>query len=596
MTRKNNIWISVILMGVLMAAMCCLWGCGQPKGIVAKVGSKKITTDQFKEFLATRFRGTVTPEQSPVEQRLEFLDQQIENELKLIDAYQQGFDTDEEAVKQGDQAAERVVLEELYNREILSKLISDEMIREFYEKQAEEVSVRHIMIQVSDKEDPIAVEVAKGKIDAIAIRLDAGEDFAKVATETSEDQTSAADGGNLGYFQWGRMVDEFQEVAFGLEVGEVSDPVLTSYGYHIIKQDDRRPVEGRKSFEESKDEIKMQVQRTLGEKLKDAAFEYIASLKEEQGVEIDTVVVDMALEKLNDKTVPDSEALFDRFTEEEKQLTVARYEGGVVTLDSVGKMIAARPSMRDFPDRKSLIDVVDGALMPQLLKDKAHKEGIYDLPNVKNTERESREALMIHKVEKAMVDDKLEITDEGMLVYFQEHESEYMNDPERTVREIFIYDDEDKANRIAEKAKAGEDFMALTKTYNEKKSTQSNEGIVGPFSAKRHGEVGKEAFKLENIGDIAGPIKIGRNFSIIKLQEILPSRQKTFGEAKNVVRSHQRRSMRKQLMEDWMDGIRKRNKVTIYEDVVRHLYPEDDMPEDVPETPDTEEPETKEGE
>ena len=103
MTRKNNIWITVILMGVLVAAMWCLWGCGQPKDVVAKVGSKKITVEQFKEFLATRFRGTVTPEQSPVEQRLDFLNQQIENELKLIDAYKQGFDKDEEAVKQGEQ-------------------------------------------------------------------------------------------------------------------------------------------------------------------------------------------------------------------------------------------------------------------------------------------------------------------------------------------------------------------------------------------------------------------------------------------------------------------------------------------------------------
>ncbi len=596
MTRKNNIWIIVILMGVLVAALWCLWGCGQPKDIVAKVGSKKITTEQFKEFLAGRYVGSVTPEQSPVEQRLEFLDQQIENELKLIDAYRQGFDQDEEAVKQGDQAAERVVLEELYNREILSQYISDEMIWEFYEKQAKEVSVRHIMVQVSDKEDPMAVEVAKGKIDAIVERLANGEDFAKLAEEKSEDQTSAKDGGNLGYFQWGRMVNEFQEVAFGLEVGEVSDPVLTEYGWHVIKLEERRPVENRKSFEESKEEIKRQVQQMMREELKEAALAYVEGLKEEQGVEVDTAVVDMALEKLNDKTIPDGEALFDRFTEEEKQLTVARYEGGVVTLDSVGKMIASQPSMREFPDRKSLTDVVDGALMPQLLKNKAHKEGIYDLSRVKNTERESREAKMIHKVEKAMVDDKLEITDEGMLVYFQEHESEYMNDPERTVREIFIYDDEDKANRVAAKAKAGEDFLELTKTYNEKKSTQSNDGIVGPFSAKRHRDVGKEAFKLGNIGDIAGPIKVGRNFSIIKLQEILPSRQKTFGEAKNVVRSHQRRSMRKQLMEDWMNGIRKRNKVKIYEDVVRHLYPEDDMPEEEPEAPGTEETETKEGE
>jgi foldase protein PrsA len=593
MTRKNNIWIIVILAGVLTAALWCLWGCGQPKDIVAKVGRKKITVEQFKEFLTTRFRGATGPEQSPLKQRLDLLEQQIDNELKLLDAYRQGFDKDEEAVQQGEQAAERVALEELYNKEILADHINEEMLREFYDKQGEEVSARHIMIQVSDKNDPMAVEIAKAKIDEIAEQLQAGADFVELATEKSEDQTTAKDGGNLGYFQWGRMVDEFQEAAFALKVGEISEPVLTNYGWHIIMLEDRRPVENRKPYEESKDELKMQVQRMIGEELRDAATEYIEKLKQEQSIVVDTAVVDMVLDKLNDKTIPDGEALFDRFTDEEKQQKIAEYDGGVVTLDSVGKMIASRPSMREFPDRKSLTDVVDGILVPQMLKDEARREGIYDLPRVKKTAQEAREALMVRNVEKAMVDDKIDVTDEGLMAYFEDHQAQYMTDPERTVREIFIYDNEDKANMVARKAKAGEDFLALCKKYNEKKSTQATDGIFGPFSVKRHGDVGKETFKLQNIGDIAGPIKIGRNYSIIQLQEILPARQKTFGEAKNVVRSHMRRDMRKQLMEEWMNDIRSRNKVVVYEDVVAHLYPEDDMPAD---TPEPIEPETKEGE
>ena len=71
---------------------------------------------------------------------------------------------------------------------------------------------------------------------AIAERLKSGEKFGKLAKELSIDSGSAKKDGNLGYFTKGMMVKPFEETAFKLEVGEVSDPVKTDFGYHIIKR------------------------------------------------------------------------------------------------------------------------------------------------------------------------------------------------------------------------------------------------------------------------------------------------------------------------------------------------------------------------
>jgi hypothetical protein len=84
---------------------------------------------------------------------------------------------------------------------------------------------------------------AKEKITSIKDSLDNGEDFETIATNESQDPVSAQIGGDLGYFQRGLMVKEFEEAAFNLEKGQISDIIRTDFGYHIIKQEDKRTSE-----------------------------------------------------------------------------------------------------------------------------------------------------------------------------------------------------------------------------------------------------------------------------------------------------------------------------------------------------------------
>jgi peptidyl-prolyl cis-trans isomerase C len=122
---------------------------------------------------------------------------------------------------------------------------TDAEIREFYDKnpsnfqQKEAVRASHILILVDEKADAAAKQKARATIDAVLKRAKAGEDFAALAREHSQDG-SAAQGGDLGFFGRGRMVPAFDQVAFSLKPGDISDVVTTQFGYHVIKVAEQR--------------------------------------------------------------------------------------------------------------------------------------------------------------------------------------------------------------------------------------------------------------------------------------------------------------------------------------------------------------------
>jgi peptidyl-prolyl cis-trans isomerase C len=104
----------------------------------------------------------------------------------------------------------------------------------------QEVRARHILFRVADPSDQAASKAAEDKVKNTIERIKKGEDFAKLASVLTEDPSGKQDGGDLGYFTKDQMVPEFSEVAFGLDKGQISGPVKTQFGWHVLKVEDKR--------------------------------------------------------------------------------------------------------------------------------------------------------------------------------------------------------------------------------------------------------------------------------------------------------------------------------------------------------------------
>ncbi|NOX62853.1 MAG: hypothetical protein GXP42_13045 [Chloroflexi bacterium] len=115
-----------------------------------------------------------------------------------------------------------------------------------YETTEEQVRARHILVRIPPESEDMTAEEAEAealaKIEEARARIEGGEPFEDVAKEMSDDPGSAEQGGDLGWFGRGRMVAEFEDVAFSLEPGQLSEPVKTPFGYHIIEVLEKDPA------------------------------------------------------------------------------------------------------------------------------------------------------------------------------------------------------------------------------------------------------------------------------------------------------------------------------------------------------------------
>lgn len=228
----------------MLCAVLALVGC-QPKlqPSASSTNETLFTVDNSINVMADEFiymyeKNNFSNKQANTnEDILSYLDLYKIFKLKIIEAQSLGMDTTDAFKKEFSKYRDQ--LTENY---LSSNKITDSLIREAYDRYTREVKASHILIKVAPHED---TTMAYNKIMNARERIIDGEDFEIVAKEVSEDPSAKTNGGDLGYFTSMQMVYPFETAAYNTAIGELSNPVKTQFGYHIIKVFDRRPSQGK---------------------------------------------------------------------------------------------------------------------------------------------------------------------------------------------------------------------------------------------------------------------------------------------------------------------------------------------------------------
>jgi peptidyl-prolyl cis-trans isomerase C len=229
--------------------------------VIAEVGDEKILFGDLNNLIRM-MPPSYQAMFSNVEQMNKLLERQIDNMLFAQEARRLKVDENPDVRYKLEEFTKGILtqalIEETVNKNIT---VTDEEIGEYYKNNIsefevpEKVKVSHILIAIdSDASENVKAEKKK-QAEQILYKAQAGENFAELAQQFSEDSATKKRGGVLGFFPRGSKSSEIEEVAFNLKKGEVSDIVLTDKGYHIIKLLDKK--EGTtKSLDDSRKKIK----------------------------------------------------------------------------------------------------------------------------------------------------------------------------------------------------------------------------------------------------------------------------------------------------------------------------------------------------
>jgi len=243
---------------------------------IIKLGNDSIKNSEVLDIWKGLFPGGAAPDFNGFDEniRLNVLRGVVSERLVYQQALKDGFDKNEE-VKKRLAALEKQVIMQAFIEKKATSLVTDKELKAAYDakvadmKNEEEVRARHILVGTEEE--------AK----AIVAQLQKGEDFEKIAKDKSTDKGSGTNGGDLGWFSKEKMVPEFADAAFKLKKGEVSAPVKTAFGWHVIRLEDRRAMQAD-SFDDMKEGLKAElsnkaVQNYVESLLKNADIKYFGT-------------------------------------------------------------------------------------------------------------------------------------------------------------------------------------------------------------------------------------------------------------------------------------------------------------------------------
>jgi len=202
------------------------------KNVLLTINSNPVYSSDFTKVFNKNLDLVVEESQKNV---AGYLDLFIDYKLKITEAYAQELDKNQQYIKEFKKYEDQLAKKYIYDKRVVSKLVE-----EAYDRSLEEINAEHILVLSNLNDSPNDTLKAYNKIKEAHVKALKGENFTSLVIEYSEEPGAKKSKGKLGYFTAFQMVYPFENTAYNTNVGEISQITRTSFGYHIIKINDRR--------------------------------------------------------------------------------------------------------------------------------------------------------------------------------------------------------------------------------------------------------------------------------------------------------------------------------------------------------------------
>ena len=421
------------------------------------------------------------------------------------------------------------------------------------------IRASHILISFMNNDGVVDSAAAYATMDSVLSELKAGKDFGEVAMKYSDDTGTKDKGGDLGFFERRMMVQEFDEAAFNLEVGEISPVIKTNFGLHVIKLIEKQSYP---TFEAEKENLKNLLKRSRYNEL---YAEFLEDYKKEFNFTLNENVIQQMI-GYNDSTIIGGEM---KGAEVFGEKPVYSFANNVTTAN---QFYSKLKTDSEFTGKKFTPDFINRAVKKyseqELLEEKAM--------TLENTDKQFADlmndyqnGIFIFKLQEEEVWNKVKIDSVKLYEFYQKNMENYKWDDRVAYTEIYARKDS-VIKHYYDMLKNGENFDTLA-AKTERAQMKDKKGRYD-LQTVGSTEFSKVVNNLANVGDYSEPVPNPGGFSILRLDVRDPARLKTFEEAKAEVSGAFQEYESKRLENEYIDSLKKRYSPVINYDELRKAY------------------------
>lgn len=264
----------IINLGLAMTAIAMLSACSDDSDVVATVNDRDVSRATIEAYIKYK--------NIPLE-KSDLVKKEVKNYLYktgLADAVLQQNALDQASIEVEIEEFRKQMLLSRYFEKFLAEKVNEQAVRNFYASnqeryQSKKAHVAHILLRTNQKMSEQERQALLTRAHEIYSKADAGDDFKELVVEYSEDKLSAKNGGDLGWVKQGAIDPAFTKVAFELKKGEISEPIVTPFGFHVIKV-----IEEAQVMTQPFEAVKGNIRYELRQKAKKAEMERLQGMVE----------------------------------------------------------------------------------------------------------------------------------------------------------------------------------------------------------------------------------------------------------------------------------------------------------------------------
>ncbi len=437
----------------------------------------------------------------------------------------------------------QTVLAYLKDREVYARItVTEEEARQAFSRSYEQIAARHLYAQTEEE-----------AIQLLAL-LRAGVSFETLAGQTFTDSTLRTSGGFLGYFSWGDMDPAFEDAAYQLRVGEISEPVATSTGYSIIRVEDRiaNPLLTESQFIQRRAHVDRVVRIR---KRRPAEREYLQSVLPEGSIlfhEEGLRAVGLALQR------PSS----GLSKEGSDSLICATLPDRVLQSDDVVRALGRLPAEQRMGITSS--DAVRAAIRGIILQERLLKIALargYDTVGVVRETMRRREESLFFRNQVQEIIRRSAVREEDLRTFYEMHVADFMEERQMQVQELIVGRSE-LADSLKHLLDRGADLADLARRFSLRRTSASQGGMMPVAPLSRFGGL-RDLLWQSPLGSTVGPIRVGEAVGLFRVASRHEGRVRSFTECKEQVLRMIQFERQRTILASHFDDLRRRVPVTI---------------------------------